>query len=460
MENNAQGIRGGTGALTDAQRVESVNIINEGVQERTLKDQKKAFLIWSDFIASFNGGVYSSNPYLNNEPRRDCTTVLALYVKHLRQNRTPIQIKRHLSKLRSNWTVTGIDISWMQPGSAEVKRIINSMPTTADEARDTLERSRTRTKFPITMEMSISARNEYWTTQLSRWTSADALDKMGAVLGMSLQAESVSRGTNWVGKKAILTQDIRFQVGRGEANDDGSYDTQEEVRGDKLSAVITLPAIPGETSLPVFDAMRVTCAHMDHLDTKPGHPVSDIRIARRSLEESAILDDMITWLVLASPQAGEPFLTRRGKHATRGGKTETLSRKIITGAMVANVMKNTAERLNLNPDLFSLMSLRKTGVTNMGKKGAGTEEINKRGGYKPGSTVARTHYDFSTASNGGRGTLVGPAAMPGEGWTNEDLANLVPSSRLRAAARTIPDKSVTTRKSAREKKKTHQEPTH
>ena len=336
--------------------------------------------------------------------------------------------------------------SFLSMSSLEVTRILKALPATDDELRIVLEKKRRRQKFPITMEMSAVTRQLHWTEQLRTWTMAKSLDLMGAALGMSLQVEATSRGTNWVGPRAIKTQDLRFQVGVGKRQDNGSYEAAREVRGHLLTNIICEDFIEDDDTAPVIDFDRVLMVNMDHLQTKPGKPVEDIRVARRTDEESQILNDIITRLALANPQQGEPFLTRRGHHITSAGNTRRDIKKIITGAMVTNMMKDTAVRLGLNPELFSLSSLRKTGVTNMSKKGADIETINDRTGHQPGSIISRQCYDFA---HGNRSTHEGPAALTGNGWTNEDLAKLVPQSRL------APEKTATTRRSSRKGKGQH-----
>ena len=325
---------------------------------------------------------------------------------------TPEKIKQHLSHLRSNWTAIDSNGTFLSVSSMEVARILKALPASEEELRHVLEKRRMRQKFPVTLEMSKLTRDQFWVEQLSSWTTAKSLDKMGSALGMALQVEATSRGTNWVGPKAIKTQDLRFQVGGGKRQADGTYEYAEEVRGHLLSSLITSSSIREGEFLPDWDSERVLLVNLDHLSTKPGKPVEDVRVARRSDEETQILEDIITWLVLASPQQDEPFLTRRGHHVTSGGNLRRDVRKVITGPMITRTMREAAVQLNLNPDLFALSSLRKTGVTNMSKKGADTEVINDRTGHQPGSVIARQCYDFA---NGNRSLHEGPAAMAGDG---------------------------------------------
>ena len=374
--------------VSQAQHDESCRLINSGILPKTLADHHRAFVKWTTFLNTFNDGIFAEDPYLKQESSRDCTTILSLYITHLRTHTLhpmlPDPIRQHLSQLRSNWTAINMSGSFLSMSSLEVTRILKALPATDDELRIVLEKKRRRQKFPITMEMSAVTRQLHWTEQLRTWTMAKSLDLMGAALGMSLQVEATSRGTNWVGPRAIKTQDLRFQVGVGKRQDNGSYEAAREVRGHLLTNIICEDFIEDDDTAPVIDFDRVLMVNMDHLQTKPGKPVEDIRVARRTDEESQILNDIITWLALANPQQGEPFLTRRGHHITSAGNTRRDIKKIITGAMVTNMMKDTAVRLGLNPELFSLSSLRKTGVTNMSKKGADIETINDRTGHQPG----------------------------------------------------------------------------
>jgi hypothetical protein len=130
-------------------------------------------------------------------------------------------------------------------------------------------------------------------------------------------------------------------------------------------------------------------------------------------------------LALAKPTKEEPFLTR---HATTTGGKPTV--KTITSKMVTNCLKSGAESIGLNPELFSIKSLRKTGLTEMREAGASLETTQARAGHKEGSSITHSHYDYS--SKGGLGEQKGPAAMGNQFFQLKDLDRVVPRSIYRA----------------------------
>jgi hypothetical protein len=241
------------------------------------------------------------------------------------------------------------------------------------------------------------------------------MDDMGTALAIQLGCDTASRGANWVttdtSEQAVETQDLRFQVGQGEPDANGTYNSYEAIRGHMLNEQIT---IPGNTyEHPKWDTNRVHSLELDHLSTKTG-PVTNIKIGRRSQAEMTLLTEVVTWLMLSRPKKAEPFLTRYG--LTKFGKKT--SRRALRSSDITAALKQAASTLHLPISLFSAKSMRQTGNTELNLAELPEELVKARTGHSEGSRIGDVHYNFALSqAQGGRGVSVGAAALNVNGTT-------------------------------------------
>ena len=152
------------------------------------------------------------------------------------------------------------------------------------------------------------------------WKVATTMDRIGGYMGVTLATESAQRGVNWVFKKnasstVIKTCDIRFQMGVGEAEDDGSYTEIREYRGEGAKEWLLQG---GEVHTCVSNLARIREVRLDFLKDKMGKTSANMRIARRTEEETQIVEDMGMWLCLSGTTDKDPFLTRYAKERKEG----------------------------------------------------------------------------------------------------------------------------------------------
>jgi hypothetical protein len=203
------------------------------------------------------------------------------------------------------------------------------------------------------------------------------------------------------------------------------YPSIQEVRGHDLAAALTTPGPVQAGDQPSFTGERVLEVNVDLLTSKTGVPIQDISIKRRSENEATILDDIVTWTILAGPKEGEPFLTRHSLTVWGIPTTKAVLQKEVTAAI-----KRGAERLGLDHRLFSDRSLRKTAITEMKKGGLSKKEIHARTGHKKNSSISDTHYNYS--DNGSRGENRGPASLEGASFTIADLTRVTSGASVQA----------------------------
>ena len=421
------------GLCTAEQLTEASDWMDQGVQRATSKNQHKAFAQWKIFLNTFrNDGSDEPDPYMLLQSQEQTLSKTALYVKYQRTTlqRTPVQIRSHLSSLNSNWISKGFGSCFTTITKDQRNRMLKAVPATEEEVRTMLKKKRDNVKLPIPKEMREEMFEELWVTEKRHHPAAEAMDKMVSVLGLMLNIETASRGGNWTGKYATKTQDLRFQVQTGSSEETRGIPPVNEIPGHRLQEIIKITKTL-ENPLG-WQPDKVIQVAIDHLRTKNGEPVENIVIARRTPEESRLLDMMIEWLMLSNPTRDEPFLTRHGICKKR---TE-MSAKRCTSRMVTQTIKTKAEKMGLNPDLFSGRSGRSTGKTEMSQGGITGEESDLRSGHKKGSRVGGAFYKYGLShSEGGRGVSRGGASMTSGHFTMENLKLLVPPSVLTAPGR-------------------------
>jgi hypothetical protein len=407
------------------------------------------FKKWEEFLATLTKGKKHSDPYLQSPyyKEAECLALTTLFTEWLRvtMRLSDQYTKSVITGVNSCWIAKGLVSPFNRIGSDAKKRIAKAHAPSKEEQRQQLRKQRERETRAVPQELRALCYTEFWDKQMSHAPDSGALDLMGATLAIACGCDTASRGANFVTtsstEHAIQSQDLRFQVGVGEAKVitggfTKDYDSFIEVSGDLLPQTLSLQE-DSETChtgdrTNLWDPARVASVALDHLTSKYG-PVANLGIGRRTVAESAILDKVITWAMLCRPKADEPFLTRYGTTA-RGWRNQ---RRVIRSSDIKKVLQLGAKSLGLPERYFSTKSLRQTGITELGYCQVTKAQSNQRSGHHPDSDVGERYYNFGlSVSMGGRGPSVGPSALqqPGdEGFTISKFLDTVSRSDVPGA---------------------------
>ena len=164
----------------------------------------------------------------------------------------------------------------------------------------------------------------------------------------------------------------------------------------------------------VRDGSEVSCVSISYLTTKVGSK-KDIQnskiVARRSDEESQLLDDIVEWVKRGEIEGGEKVFTI---------KVNKERPRLLRSCEVAKAVKDSAARLGLPQQHFSTSSARKVFANQMDLPGVSKEERNAVGGWAEKSSVPDKHYSRA-------GDLRGDFAVLGESRMSlGDLKRIVP----------------------------------
>jgi hypothetical protein len=110
-----------------------------------------------------------------------------------------------------------------------------------------------------------------------------------------------------------------------------------------------------------------------------------------------LLEDLVEWMLHSGAGPQEPLFSRYTQFPRKPRMF-----KACTPGMVAVVIKKYIADAGLDPDEFSIHSLRKGCITQLNADGIGREEANARGNYAKDSTLVQTIYN---GNDTGRGPL-------------------------------------------------------
>jgi hypothetical protein len=411
-------------ALSQQAQSDMLFLSEEGLTTATIKNHTRAWREWLEFLGQ-QSTVAHDNPFMMGISHRDYNYHLIQWACWLRRadKVAPATLGQKMSNLRSNWLTANITRPALS--ADEFKRLVASIRFSEDEQREALSKRRENQKFPLAAEMLGGCWESHFNQLLPRFQEVTAGIKMGGFLAAILTEETAQRGANWVGARALKTADLRFQIGVGEPSIDGGFETFEEATGGKARAHII-----GNGSLIGIRAnlIRIQQVSMDFLRTKTT-PVTDLVIARRTPEESRIVDALGMWLCLSSTEDNEAFLTKHTPETWKGKRRVKASTRVISAADLTRVVKESAKLLGLPEKAFSMKSCRSGGYSQMKGAGASQELIHRRTNHTIESSVGRRHYDFSSSSaEGGKGESIGPAGL-GKGSFNLDkLKRIIPKT--------------------------------
>ena len=355
---------------------------------------------------------------------------------------SPDQIKGTISNLKSKWISELKEHAFFGDSQKFSRRRSNKLHSeTKGELRQRLKGKRDREIYPLTLEMVGALRKESWVPNLLMSHLASALDPMGAYIAVVLGMNSSARPGNVSTKSAGNTEttvdvaDLVFQVERPDQG--GGH---EELRGVQIRAVLMKKGKDATFGNLLQARLKwVKYVKMDYHKTKTGKPIKDMYIARRTVMEAELVEDICIWICVSKVEEEELLLTRHGIT-----KQNRLSKKVISSQMVTAAAKLSARLCGMPDGHFSARSCRSGGNSTLHGAGVSVEEREKCGGWTSGSRgshgnnrISNEHYNFDLESNnGGRGRMRGALAVDGKSTFNlqqvrelHDLSDIDPVLR-------------------------------
>jgi hypothetical protein len=321
------------------------------------------------------------------------------YVRGLREK----QATEAGAAIRKYFEIELQDTAWMNDPQIGIAR--RACRRNALENRAYVKSRVGKDKKPIWYELLARMREEYWE---GKDYSCDNIDnKMVALNAMFSYDLALRRGeSNVAGESSeshtVLNEDLVFNL--QEPVDVGGGNLVSSIRGG--SALFREHVV----------AANVVSCSVWAVTHKTGLIRAGKMIEARTEEEEVLLMDLVEWVHNSGTGPQDPLFSR---YTQFPGKPR--SRKVCTPKMVVSVLKALVKEAGLDPDEFSLHSLRKGCVTQLNAHGIGLEEANARGNYARDSIMVRTVYN---GNDTGRGALSSSSSGIGRIVGAKDVSRL------------------------------------
>jgi hypothetical protein len=222
-----------------------------------------------------------------------------------------------------------------------------------------------------------------------------------------------------VALNAMFSYDLALR--RGESNVTGVSSESHTLLNEDLIFILREPVDIGGGSMvssirggsAVFrkhvTAANVISCNVWGVTHKVGMIHAGKMIEARTEEEELLLADLVDWVLHSGSAPEDPLFSR---YTQFPGKPRM--KKVCTPYMVVKVLKALVKEAGLDPNEFSLHSLRKGCVTQLRAHGVQLKETNARGNWAQGSTLVETVYNANdtgreawSSSTSGLGRRVG-----------------------------------------------------
>lgn len=387
--------------MIDTDRDEELGVfMRQSVAKSTMSKYQYGWRDWREYI----GSLGRSDHYMRSASRVSKVRQLVnffreRYGRGLREK----QATGAGAAIRKYFEVGLQDTDWMNDSQVSIAR--RACRRTALENRAYVRSREGKDKKPIWYELLARMREELWEGKDYSCTNID--NKMVALNAMFSYELALRRGeANVVGESSeshtVLNEDLVFNL--REPVDVGGGNMVWSIRGGS------------STFRQHVVAANVVSCNVWAVTHKTGLIRAGKMIEARTEEEETLLVDLVEWVHHSGAGPQDPLFSR---YTQFPGKPRL--KKICTPKMVVKVLKALVKDAGLDPDEFSLHSLRKGCVTQLNAHGIGIEEANARGNYARDSVMVRTVYN---GNDTGRGPLSSSSSGIGRRVGLKDIGRL------------------------------------
>ena len=394
----------------------------------TWDQYNKPWKMWEAYLLTVKGPGFG-NPRLEEMTRHDQVIRMVLFIKHLYE--TGLRKDRviaYVAAISANMQRLTCDTSLF--GDALITRAKNGTVGTNEELAAANAKKLAKPTLPMALEMVMKARERFWEGKAwdalgMNWKAAWLCIALGFNFGARIGHLTLNKGkssrapkpgaTPAVPKRASPDHCLKCEQMKFYVRHPGLPNLHIMLGGEEIRTFLQ-DDVKGKTC-------RVEFLEVSFLTSKTSRKVTRNvvhvkKIARSTLEEITLLQDICEWMVYAKPKAADEITCR---YASRDNARGTVDRKVITASEVNKAIKALAEYLNLPPAMFSSRSLRSGLATHLTAQGVSNEKRNQIGGWTVNSQVVDRHYAHTAAIGGALGAdLEGPGV-----WSLGDVRHMV-----------------------------------
>ena len=283
-----------------------------------------------------------------------------------------------LAAVRNDLVVQRSDVKFLGNNPA-IQRGRAGVARSDDEAREQMAARKKRKILPAFVEMLTEWRRASWDDQ--PWDTREGRLNRAAYLGFMVMCNEGPRISN------VTPAEGKGKEAKRNHNCKGRDLVFESIHG--VRAHVGQPAL----AAMVLESQSVASANISYITTKvrKQQQVQENKIiARRTEEESRLLDDLVEWARRAEIGEDEKLFTIKMDGQSR----------LMRYSDVASAVKQAAVRCGLPPQHFSTSSARRFFATQMDLAGVSKAERNAVGGWSQTSSVADGHYSREGALRG------------------------------------------------------------
>jgi hypothetical protein len=379
------------------------------VMPSTIRTYNAHFKTWTQFLKD---EVDMNDPFMRNIPEEEKVFLVSLMM--LRRHQAGHKGKAataFTAALKREFVIAMIDSSFLESSVIHMARMSCQIKPHELRAKNDSGAAST-VKLPVCESILVSMRNRLWSRR--EWVGMD-LQKRMRYLGCMWGFEMGARVSEYTAPEpggtdhCVRTDDATFTIESG-----GQV---ANVSGSGLTALGLHSSVEGMS--------QITECRVRTVSSKGKLTVKDKLVGRRSPEESAFLDDIITFIVHSGARGDEELFSCERPNGTRIA---------LSSRAVRDELKATVRDEGLPELYFSSHSLRKGAITHMRALGASEDDRRERGMFAVGSTVMNTTYDYAVT---GLGPSASNSLEGGRKPTVNDLKRLIPAPRRSRAVHNV-----------------------
>lgn len=384
-------------SVHDAEDAMLKEYLTKSVTAGTAQSYEPGIRRWKNYIATMSTTAITSE-YLHNiesedeKARRLVLYMAYLYMEHgLREE----QIKRAITAVAYHFGANGESTAFFRLAIVERGKAAGAR-TLVEKVKHEEQRS-TKTILPVCMDIVMEVRAKYWTAK--SWDTKGT-DSKAIWLVIALGFDSGPRIGNLTLKDGKNREDHCIRAGHLSFLVQQPPDMAiEKVKGGPTITNYLKSADVSSSMVLSVDMVYMTSKMHKKTRTYIENPKV---IARRTDEESMVLDDLLEWFKHSSVKEGDELLTRYSHEGKR---------KVVIRKDVRNAIKEAVSGLGLPSEHFSTKSLRSGFSTHASANGMSGVDVNRRGGWVEGSNVPGQHYIRQMQT---RGAFALPRSASGE----------------------------------------------
>jgi hypothetical protein len=369
----------GRGATAE-ERASLSKFAEKSVTKKTLAGGEAAWARWVEYLEGLPAHRRPC-PFMDelklDEDKRERLSLFTMWLYEQKgYNRE--QVVQEIGKVKRFFEITMRDTGFFK--SAIQARVLESTRANTEEKKEILQQKSVDKSLPLCAELALIIREEYWEKCLEDW-SCKSMDRRVLWIALALSYNNGPRVSNVTLRDGPTAEDHCVRAR------DLTFYFQEG------SGIVIVPVFGGEHLRRYVGGdnskirRNLLSCSFSYLTTKAG--TTSHELARRSVHEGMVLEDLCTWVLKSGVKMGDELVTRYPSGQYAGDKG--CRRAVLTQKKYAMGLAWLGVRVELE-GLFTTRFARIGFVVNGACDALCEVEIAEGGGWSTESRVPLNHY--------------------------------------------------------------------